>query len=250
MTAKVAVLIAAYNAAPYVEDAIGSVLRQADAAAFDIVVVDDGSTDGTADRVRAMAAPQVRLKTQQNQGVTKTRNVLLSMLSPDTDFVTILDADDLSPRGRFARALQYFEEDPALDLVFSESLLFNGTGPDRLEPDPAQPTMRVRGVQMGAGLYRYALVRNTGPYDERFHQAEDLDFMIRMLEQGPKYLVTDDIAYFYRRHRGNMTRDHGTLQRDVARAMFMAAKRKALGKPGFPRGFFDLKDYPKHPEWF
>lgn len=248
---KIAVMMAAYNAAPYVSDAIGSVLRQRPAAQFDILVVDDGSTDETAAHVQAMGAPEVRLVRQANRGVTATRNILLSMLAPDTDFVTVLDADDLSPNGRFARTLGYFEADPGLDLVFAESLLFGSTGADPMEPDFDTPTLRVRGVQMGAGLYRYDLVRRTGRYDERFRQAEDLDFMIRMLEFGPKYLVTDDIAYYYRRHAGNMTHDAGTLQRDVARAMLMAAKRKRqAGVAAFPRGFFDLKDYPEHPEWY
>lgn len=247
---KIAVMIAAYNAARYVEDAIASVLRQRQAAAFDILVVDDGSSDGTADRVRAIGVPEIRLRVQENCGVTKTRNVLLSMIAPDTDFVTVLDADDLSPDSRFAQTLQDFARDPALDLVFSETIMFKTTGPDDpLEPDLSVPTFRVRGVQMGAGLYRLDLIRKTGVYDERFRQAEDLDFVIRMLEQQPRFLITEDVAYYYRRHQHNMTKDTRTLQRDVARAMLMAAKRKSKGGPAFPRGFFDLKDYGEHPEW-
>jgi glycosyltransferase involved in cell wall biosynthesis len=247
---KVAIMMAAHDAARHIGDALASLLRQKDAADLDIIVVNDGSTDGTGEIVRALAAPQVRLFDQENRGVTRTRNALLSALASDTDFVTVLDADDLCPAGRLARDLGRFRADPTLDLVFGETLLFRAATADGLEPDLSAPTLRVRGVQMGAGLYRHALIRRTGRFDESFSQAEDLDFMIRMLEQNPRFLVTDDLSYYYRRHAANMTRDSRTLHRSVARAMLLAAKRKSNGRlPPFPRGFFDMKDYAQHPGW-
>ena len=103
---------------------------------------------------------------------------------------------------------------------------------------------------MGAGLYRYDLIRRTGRFDESFSQAEDLDFMIRMLEQSPRFLVIHELSYYYRRHQANMTNDGHSLHRGVTRAMLMAAKRKAGGRlPPFPRGFFDMKDYARNPGW-
>lgn len=247
---KIAVMMAARNAAPYIGDALASLLRQRDSADLDIIVVNDGSTDGTERIVRALTAPEIRLIDQENRGIGRTRNALLSAIAPETDFVTVLDADDLSPAGRFARDLGRFRDDPSLDLVFGESLLFRSTGPDPLTPDFGVETVRVRGVQMGAGLYRRDLVRRTGFYDESFSMAEDLDFMIRMFEQEPKFLVIEEVSYYYRRHRTNTTRDGEALHRNVARAMLMAAKRKAGGRlPPFPRGFFDMKNYARHPGW-
>jgi len=245
---KIAITIAAYNAAPYIGDALASLLRQRDAARLDIIVVDDGSTDGTGDAVRAVGAAEVRLFEQANAGVTPTRNILLGKLEPDTDFVTLLDADDLSPAGRFASDLSHFAADPALDLVFGDSLMFRAVGADPLEPDFTQPTRRVRGVQMGAGLYRYGLIRATGRYDDSFQQAEDMDFMMRMLEQSPKFLVTGEIAYYYRQHATNMTQDLKTLRRGGARALLMAARRRKLnGAPPMPRGFFDMMQLGDEP---
>jgi glycosyltransferase involved in cell wall biosynthesis len=247
---KIAVMIAAHNAAPYIADTLGSLLRQRDAAQLDIIVVDDGSTDGTSQIALAIGAPEVRLARQENMGVTRTRNTLLSMLAPDTDFVTVLDADDLSPAGRFVRDLVQFTADDALDLVFGSSLLFRTTGPDPLEPDFSAPTVRVRGIQMGAGLYRYGLIQRTGRYDESFQQAEDLDFMLRMLDQSPKFLITQDIGYYYRRHQQNMTHDNSTLTREVARALLLAARRKKRGNlPDYPPGFFDYEGYAGNIGW-
>jgi glycosyltransferase involved in cell wall biosynthesis len=247
---KIAVMMAAHDAARHIGDALASLLRQSDAADLDIIVVNDGSTDGTGEIVRALAAPQIRLFDQENRGVTPTRNALLSAMAPDTDFVTVLDADDLCPAGRLARDLGHFRADPSLDLVFGESLLFRSTGTDRLEPDFSAPTLRVRGVQMGAGLYRHELIRRTGRFDESFSQAEDLDFMFRMLEQNPRFRVIDDLSYYYRRHSANMTHDGRTLHRSVARAILMAAERKSSGRlPPFPQGFFDMKDYAQNPGW-
>lgn len=248
---KIAIMMAAHNAAPFIGDAIASLLRQRDAAELDIVVVDDGSTDGTADAALAIGAREVRVFRQSNMGVTRTRNVLLSKLAPDTDFVTLLDSDDLSPAGRFATDLQQFADDPSLELIFGTSLLFAVPDPaDPLAPDLGQRTMRVRGVQMGAGLYRYGLIRATGRYDESFEQAEDLDFMLRMLEQSPRFCVTDRLTYYYRQHGTNMTRNTDALRRGNARALMMAARRRARsGAPAIPAGFFDLHDFARGLLW-
>lgn len=238
-------MMAAYNAAPFIEDAIASLLRQRDAAAFDIIVVNDGSTDGTGDIVSRLAdqTSEIRLIETPNQGVTRTRNVLIDAIAGDTDFVTLLDSDDLSPAGRFARDLSRFAADPSLELSFGDSLLFRKVGPDRLTPDFSSLTIRVRGVQMGAGLYRTDLIRRTGRYDESLRQGEDLDYMLRLFEQQPRYVVTDDVNYFYRRHASNMTSDVSETQRGVARAIMLAARRKkALGLPPLPRGVFDMKE--------
>ena len=247
---KVAVVMAAYNAASFIGDALSSLLRQSGDVNLDIIVGNDGSTDGTVEAVRALGAPNIRVLDLPHRGVAATRNAILSAIAPDTDFVTYLDSDDLSPKGRLKRALGYFQDDPSLDLVYGDSLMFRTIGADPLEPDPNAPTLRLRSVQLGAGLYRYELVGRVGAYDEAFVQAEDFDFLLRMLELGPRIRVTGEIEYFYRRHETNMTYDYKTLTRYIKRAMLNAAKRKSSGTLApVPPGFFDVRSIIGNLDW-
>jgi glycosyltransferase involved in cell wall biosynthesis len=245
-------MMAAYNAERYIGDALASLLRQRDDANLDIIVVNDGSTDGTAEIVRRIAAeaPEVRLIETPNQGVTRTRNVLLRALAPDTNLVTTLDADDLSPAGRFVRDLRAFHADPSLELQYGAAQLFRNTGEDRLAPNPSEPVVDVRGVILAAGLYGYALVGKVGLFDESFAQAEDMDFLLRLFEQQPRYQITDNVSMYYRRHPGNMTRDAATLQRGFARAlMYSVRRRKQFGTPSLPKGIFDPKTMGEAANW-
>jgi glycosyltransferase involved in cell wall biosynthesis len=248
---KIAVMMAAYNAAAYIEAAIGSLLRQQDAADLDIIVGDDGSTDETADVVRALAVPQVRLLSLPHRGVSATRNAILASLQPDTDFFTSLDADDLSPVGRLERCLRVFREDPALDFVYGDSIMFRTPGADPRDPAlDGGPTLRLRGVQIGAGLFRFDFISRIGRFDEDLLQAEDLDFLLRMLECGPRFRLTNQVEYYYRRHVTNMTHNHRILGKSIRHAMLKSAKRKsAAALAAVPRGFFDITALMTSPDW-
>lgn len=89
---SISVVIPLYNKAAYIIDAIQSVLQQR-LPAVEVVVVDNGSTDDGPDRVRALAAPQVRLVSQANAGVAAARNHGITLATGD--LVAFLDADDL-----------------------------------------------------------------------------------------------------------------------------------------------------------
>ncbi|RYE11369.1 MAG: glycosyltransferase family 2 protein [Hyphomicrobiales bacterium] len=239
---KVAVMMAAYNAAATLDYSLGSLLRQRGDAKLDIIVVNDGSTDGTGDVVRRIAAeaPEIRLIETPNQGITRTRNMLLDALAPDTDLVTTLDSDDLSPAGRFARDIRWFAEDPDLDMHYGYMQVFRGAIGDDLAPVASALTARVRGIHLGTLLARLPLVQRIGKFDDAFAQAEDTDYIFRALELSPNVKLVDDLCYFYRRHNGNISRDTATARRDFARATLMSIRRRrATNAPGVPAGFFD-----------
>src|SRR6476646_2648433 len=103
-----------YNRERYVVPALRSLVRQRDAAALDIIVVDDGSTDGSAEAVRSMMveAPCIGLFRQENVGVARTRNTGRMQLAADAGFVSFLDSDDSSPAGRFKTDLARFDASP------------------------------------------------------------------------------------------------------------------------------------------
>ncbi len=249
---KIAVLVAAYNAAPYVGDALASLLRQRDAAQLDIIVVDDGSTDGTGDVVRRIAAEagEIRLIATPNRGVAAARNEALTAVAPDTDLLTVLDADDLSPAGRLARDVACFAADPALDFLYGRMRIFRDLAPDRLAPDPAGRYADVRGVQLGAALMRRTLAAAVGRFDEKLVQGEDTDFLLRLLQRHPKLLLTDEVCVYYRRHDSNITRDRAASAHYFRRAILAHARRQRAGGAPIPPKFFDGTDIMMGLDWW
>ncbi|PRD46219.1 glycosyltransferase family 2 protein [Sphingobacterium haloxyli] len=103
---KITVFMAAYNAAPYIATSIESVLRQS-YPHFELLIVDDGSTDNTTQIVRSYDDPRIRLiENGENKGLPFTRNVALS--EAKGEFMAVLDSDDIAFPNRLETQLQHF----------------------------------------------------------------------------------------------------------------------------------------------
>lgn len=249
---RLTVLMPAYNAETYIESALKSVLSQPLDHPAEVIVVDDGSTDGTAAVVAALArtTPQIQLLQTENQGVTAARNVLLRALGDREGLVSFLDADDLVPQGRFARDLALFQAEPALDLTFGSVMMFRTPNPEDTAPATDSETASGRCVQLAAGTYRAETLRAIGTFDESFRQAEDMDFLLRLFERQPRYHIQTATCLYYRRHGANMTRDRETLRRDFARALLFSIRRRRQGNlPPFPADIFDAQNFAEAHEW-
>ncbi|MEQ1769118.1 MAG: glycosyltransferase [Devosia sp.] len=249
---KVAVTMPAFNAAKYIEDALASLLRQRADAKLDIIVVDDGSTDGTPDVVRRLGAqaPEIRLVERANGGVAAARNSALAAITPDTDLVTALDADDLSPPGRFDRDIAHFTADPDLDVLYASMRAFRGPAHDQLQPVADSEQIDLRGVQLGALMMRRVLAERIGPFDETLRQCEDVDYFFRMFQLAPKTKLSDEISVYYRRHEGNITRDRQTAVAAFRQSAMRHAVRVRKGGAPVPPGFFDPRAFSALVEWW
>ncbi|MBZ9881821.1 glycosyltransferase family 2 protein [Mesorhizobium sp. CA10] len=241
---KLSVIMPVYNRERYVVAALRSLIRQRDAADLDIIVIDDGSTDGSAQAVRAMMdeASCIRLFRQENMGVTRARNSGLSRLKPETELVSFLDSDDISPAGRFAADLDLFRRDPSLELTYSRMMLVDRIDDETLEPTRDSTSITVRGIHLSAAIFSRRLVDRIGAFDEDFVQAEDTDFLLRSFEVGPRCALPDTLALYYRRHAGNMTRQQDVQSREFMRAIYKSMKRRR-GNPSLKpiEGIFELK---------
>lgn len=249
---RLTVLMPAYNAERYIGAALRSVLSQRLDQPAEIIVVDDGSTDGTAGVVAAMArhAPQISLIRTENRGVTAARNTLLQALGDRGGLVSFLDADDLVPAGRFGADLARFQADPALELTFGSVMMFRTANAQDTAPAPGSQTASGRCVQLAAGTYRAETLRAVGHFDESFRQAEDMDFLLRLFERQPRYLIHPEACLYYRRHGNNMTRDRDTLRRDFARALLYSIRRRRQANlPPFPADLFDAHSFAEAHEW-
>src|SRR5437588_1923361 len=113
------VVMAAYNASATIEAAIQSVLNQT-RPDFELIVVDDGSTDDTAERVDQFRVdPRVRLVRQENSGLPAARNVAVS--AGQARYVTILDSDDLLIPTYLERIGRALDEAPGAGFAFADA---------------------------------------------------------------------------------------------------------------------------------
>ncbi len=119
MNFKVSVVIPVFNAAPYIREAVQSAMNQAQVA--EIILVEDGSTDGSLEICQALAAADQRIvllshHSGRNRGAAATRNVGISAAS--SAYITFLDADDVYAANRFVKAEEIFGSNPACQGVY------------------------------------------------------------------------------------------------------------------------------------
>ena len=243
---KVAVLVPVYNAAPYVGQALQSLLRQRDAAQLSIIVVDDGSMDGSPAIVRGLAAeaPEIALSELQHGGISHARNATLKAIPPDADVVTFLDADDISPPGRLRRDLARF--DPGTDFHYGSMRTFRRLDPETLTSIDTSGQVTTRSMQLGAALFSAGFIRRVGEFDAALATCEDLDFLLRAFELRPRHILSGDVALLYRQHDANTSRDRAQIRKDFMLMLEKSLKRrKSLGEFEYPPGVFDGMDLTK-----
>jgi glycosyltransferase involved in cell wall biosynthesis len=184
--ARVSVVMTAHNEAPLIGEAVASILAQT-FTDFELIVVDDGSTDGTADVVERFGDPRVRVVRQANTGQPRAMN--RGIREARGDLVARHDADDLSLPERFGRQVAFLDAHPDVALVGTGALLRNAAGRDRVfHAVPSSQGVR-RALAWGnpivhtSVMMRRAAVEQAGAYADM--QFEDYDLWIRMAAAFP-----------------------------------------------------------------
>jgi len=181
---RISVVLPTYNATPHVGDAIQS-LREQTLTDFEVVIIDDGSSDDTLDIVREAADERFRIVGREeptgglpgalNRGVREAR-------SP---YVARQDADDRSHRCRLEEQVTYLDENPDVALVGTSARILraDGTVKDvrRTKPAPSFADLLEKNHFVhGSVAFRRDAVRELGGYDERFEFSEDYDLWLRI----------------------------------------------------------------------
>jgi glycosyltransferase involved in cell wall biosynthesis len=229
------VIMPARNADRFIGVAIQSLLRERTAVNLDIIVIDDGSTDRTRAIVEALAAdcPELRLLRSPRRGIAAARNAGLDNIRPDCEFVTFLDADDVSYPGRIERQRSLLMGDPTIDVLYGVVEMFTHLDDATLAPAGGHPTKIIRGPYLQSAMYRPAVIDKVGRFDESFRQGDDSDFVLRVIEHKFKLVLDDGIAAFYRRHDSNVTLNVEERQREFMLASLKWAVRNRMngGEP-------------------
>jgi glycosyltransferase involved in cell wall biosynthesis len=182
-------IMAAHNAASVVGQAIESMLAQT-FEAWELIIVDDGSTDETWDIVRAYGDPRIKpQRLQQNVGAARARNIAVTQALGR--FLAIVDSDDISRPDRLELLAAALRRDSTLAVASGQVLHLLPDGTERhLVPyptDEAEVSLRFRrgvmGVAHAACMIRRATFMRYGGYHEGALFAEDLDLFLRMHRQ-------------------------------------------------------------------
>lgn len=204
MNPSVSVIIPAYNAETYLQEAVASVLRQS-VPPVEILIVDDGSKDRTLAIAHDLAAQhaQITVLTRPNGGSGPARNTGLAQASGE--FVQFLDADDRLHENALRDHLAVFAERPDAAMVFGANDVIDAQGAlIRSNPTLAEDVtledvaMRVTPCPSQC-LYRRAAVVKINGYNEAFRYSQDVDLNLRLVRVGGIYSHGIKVMD-YRRH--------------------------------------------------
>lgn len=206
---RVSVIIPVYNRAIFVGAAIESILAQT-FADFELIVIDDGSTDATPDMVRSFADPRIRLVGHEcNLGIPAARNSGLA--AARGRYVATLDSDDVAHPKRLERQVAFLDAHPDHALVgsWTADMDENGRPLGKIRRKPTRPA-DVRAKLLFGGsvtnstiMGRTEILRRYG-YREEFRVRQDYDLFARLSERYPIANLPEALVWV-RRHPGQET---------------------------------------------
>lgn len=228
------VIVPAYNAEDTIEPAIRSVQAQT-TPSFEVIAVDDGSTDSTPSVLERMAADESRIQVirQRNAGPSAARNAAIDRAGGA--YLTFLDSDDLLMPGYLEAVAASFATDPRIGLVHVRAwVLDEVAGGGRVRravwpppgyvtgsgPEPGQPADAVVALASGnyVGAVQTALraaVEGAGGLDDDLHQAEDYDLWVRIAIAGFRVVMAPGTQAVIRNRPGSLSKDELELARGV-----------------------------------
>jgi glycosyltransferase involved in cell wall biosynthesis len=232
------VVVAAYNSARTIAPAIRSVLAQSEQD-LELIVVDDGSSDDTADRVRALLDdPRVQLVSQENQGVAGARNS--GFARARGRFVSLLDGDDLWLPTYLERMGGALEADPEAGFAYTDAWVLDDETrrigkstamafqrPPETPPDDPEELLSLlvdRNFVFSSATLRRSASDVVGAFDLRAQPADDYEMWMRLAANGYRAARTREPLAIYRLRRDAVSRNELLMFRSVREVLRIVAE--------------------------
>ncbi|MFO8128936.1 MAG: glycosyltransferase family 2 protein [Bacteroidales bacterium] len=247
---QVSILMPVYNGEDYLKQAINSILNQS-YTNFELVIVNDGSTDRTQEIIDAYNDKRIVPVIQENQGVARSLNNGLKKARGK--YVRRHDADDISSKDSLKKQIDFLESRPDYVMVCNQQAFMTANGhiawkyklpndkyfgnkpyrdltPGDFRRDASSPVVH------GTACYRRKEVMDAGAYRPEFIVSEDNDLWMRLLEKY-KIAVLNECTYHMRIHPGSATNRHAEkIQYFRDRLQDFAEQRKTRGTDPIMRG--------------
>lgn len=224
------VIIPTHNRAGFVEEAVRSVLDQdfwrEDGPAWELLVVDDGSTDDTRGRLRPYEDRIVYIR-RPHSGVSAARN--LGIRLSRGEYVAFLDSDDLWKPDKISRQMRFLEEHPEAVVVCTEEIWIR----EGVRVNPRNKHRKYSGwvfekflplclLSLSSALFRRRLFDEIGPFDEDLPACEDYDLGIRMARRFPVYTLPEALIVKRGGHADQLSKKYWGMDRFRVRALVKA----------------------------
>jgi glycosyltransferase involved in cell wall biosynthesis len=226
----VSIITPAFNAGQYIEHTLESAVRQT-FGNFELLIVDDGSTDNTFEIASRYAArdPRILVSRQSNRGIASARNA--AMARARGRYFALLDSDDLWFPTYLADQLAILEQRPDVDVLSANALNFGGTmdGEPLLQFVNHSVIRRVSLLRLVEtedsmsilSVFRREVPAAIGTFDEGLRRSEDYDFWLRAAAAGFSIAINPRPLGLYRRRSDSLSSDE---------ALMLEAMRRPLHK--------------------
>lgn len=221
---KISCIIPTYNSARFIAETIDSVFAQT-VGMYEVLVVDDGSTDDTKSVVDSFEG-RVRWLRQENSGPGAARNN--GVRNTTGDFIAFLDSDDIWTPDKTEKQLARFAARPELGVCFGELFNFRtDTENGRFRDGYTEYTEWPRVPFSPGTLFakRSAFLEN-GDFDETLRRAEDTEWFVRMMMRKIPYEVLTEQLMWRRVHDRNLTLESPPGPQEVVRSLKIALDRR------------------------
>ena len=224
----VSVLLASYNHEKYVEAAVRSVMEQK-GVDFELVVIDDGSTDHSPDILEKLQGELgFRYIHRENKGLIGTMNELLSLARGK--YFCSFASDDIMPPDRLKKQSDFMERHPRsvacfgqIKMLLEDGSVSNDVVPLYLRNVPQvsfeQVLVSDRALHGCSEMFVTEAVRSLGGYDTRFYFEDMPLFLALLFKYGPQPASADFVCCYYRIHGENMHGDHSRMYREILRLL-------------------------------
>lgn len=238
----VSVLMPVFNTGKYLAEALQSISNQS-YTDFELVVIDDGSTDGSTELLKqyALKEPRLRLISRENRGLIATRNQLLA--EAKGSLIAWMDSDDISYPQRLATQVTVLSGDPSLVCVGTYAQCIDPNGEllnveqyPQTHPEILAEQLRGGAMRFPTTMMRLDAARSVGGFREPFRIGEDFDLLLRLSEVGTMHNLTESL-YYYRQHLASVCGtlgDQWRAYRDVV--LELAEERRMTGHDRLQQG--------------
>jgi glycosyltransferase involved in cell wall biosynthesis len=216
---KVSVILPVYNAEKYLEQSLGSIL-EGDFDDLEVIAVNDGSTDKSADILHGVKDPRLKVIVQDNLGVSHALNTALK--SARGRYIARMDADDIATPDRFSKQSAYLDQNPEIDIIGSAFEKIdpggNSIGQTRMMNHPLvikRYMMETNCVVHPSVMVRSWVYRRFGGYKAKAAYVEDYDLWARAWP-WLKIAALPEPLLKYRIHESQVTKKYASLQTENA----------------------------------